>query len=96
MYVSNLSYNTGENELNDLFSAFGEVKSVKIITDRETGRSRGFGFVDMDSDQESQKAMTALDGKVIEGRSLSVTVAKKREENSGGFSSRRSSGNSKW
>ena len=96
MYVSNLSYNTGEDELNDLFSAFGEVKSIKIITDRETGRSRGFGFVEMHSDEHSQKAMSSLNGKVIEGRPLSVTEARKREENSGGFSNRRNSGNSKW
>lgn len=97
MYVSNLSYNTGETELNELFSSFGEVSSVKIIKDRETGRSRGFGFVEMSSDSDAQAAMTALNNKVIEGRSLSVSEARERTEgNRGGFQSRGNSSNRKW
>lgn len=96
MYVANLSFATGENELTELFSAFGQVSSVKIITDRETGRSRGFGFVEMASDEESQTAMSSLNGKVIEGRPLSVSEARKKPENDNRFSNRGRSGNNKW
>ena len=96
MYVSNLSYNTGETELTELFSSFGEVSSVKIIKDRETGRSRGFGFVEMMSNADAQAAMSALNNKVIEGRSLNVSEARERAEgNRGGFRSNNSS-NRRW
>lgn len=97
MYVSNLSYNTGETELSELFSSFGEVTSVKIITDRETGRSRGFGFVEMASENEAAQAMSSLNNKVIEGRPLSVSEARKKPEGgNGGFGARRSQDNRKW
>jgi RNA recognition motif-containing protein len=73
MYVSNLSFHTKE-----LFAKFGAVTSAKVITDRETGRSRGFGFVEMSSADEGNKAITGLNGKEIEGRSMSVSIAKEK------------------
>jgi len=82
IYVSNLSFNTSDAELSELFSAFGEVSSAKVITDRETGRSRGFGFVEMPSDDEGKDAMLGLNNKEVEGRAMSVSVAKEREERS--------------
>ncbi len=78
MYVSNLSFHTAEDDLRKLFEEFGSVSSAKVITDRETGRSRGFGFVEMDADAEANAAMKALNGKDIDGRSLSVTVAREK------------------
>ncbi len=78
MYVSNLSFHTTDESLKDLFSAFGLVKSAKVITDRQTGQSRGFGFVEMDIVAEGQAAMKGLNNKEIEGRALSVTVAKEK------------------
>ena len=99
IYVSNLSFNTSDAELNELFSAFGEVSSAKVITDRETGRSRGFGFVEMASEDEGKEAMSGLNNKEVEGRAMSVSVAKPREERSsngggsrGGYSNNRNSG----
>lgn len=78
MYVSNLSFQTGDNELKQLFEQFGAVSSAKVINDRDTGRSRGFGFVEMGSDDEANVAMKELNGKEIEGRAMSVSVAKER------------------
>ncbi len=82
MYVSNLSFHTTDESLGNLFKEFGEVSSAKIISDRVTGRSRGFGFVDMPVETAAKKAMQELAGKEIEGRTMSVTVAKEREERS--------------
>ena len=79
MYVSNLGFHTSDDDLRKLFEAFGQVSSAKVITDRETGRSRGFGFVDMVSQSEASEAMGKLNGKEIEGRFISVTVARERE-----------------
>ncbi|GAB2825525.1 hypothetical protein GCM10027043_28710 [Ferruginibacter profundus] len=84
IYVSNLSFNTSDTELSDLFSKFGEVSSAKVITDRETGRSRGFGFVEMGNDEEGKAAMAGLNNKEVEGRAMSVSVAKEREARTGG------------
>ncbi len=88
IYVSNLSFNTSDAELNELFSEFGEVSSAKVITDRETGRSRGFGFVEMPSEDEGKEAMAGLNNKEVEGRAMSVSVAKEREERTGGGGNR--------
>jgi len=82
MYVSNLSFHVTDDDLRKLFEPFGSVESAKVITDRETGRSRGFGFVKMDSDDESNKAMAALNDQQLEGRAISVTVAKEKEKTS--------------
>ena len=76
MYVSNLSFHTGEDELRKLFEEFGAVSSAKVITDRETGRSRGFGFVEMGADEEANAAIKALNNKDMEGRALSVSIAR--------------------
>jgi RNA recognition motif-containing protein len=84
IYVSNLSFNTSDVELQDLFSKYGEVSSAKVITDRETGRSRGFGFVEMANDAEGKAAMEGLNNKEVEGRAMSVSVAKEREARTGG------------
>ncbi len=78
MYVSNLSFHTGEDDLRKLFEQFGSVSSAKVITDRETGRSRGFGFVEMGADEEANSAMKDLNNKDIEGRAMSVTVAREK------------------
>jgi RNA recognition motif-containing protein len=82
MYVSNLSFHTNEEALKTLFSQFGNVTSAKVIADRETGRSRGFGFVEMDVVAEAQAAMKGLNNKEIEGRAMSVTVAKEKSDRS--------------
>src|ERR1700712_1771827 len=84
LYVSNLSFHTSETDLETLFSKVGKVNSVKIIMDRETNRSRGFAFVEMASDEEGKKAIAELNNKEIEGRQLSVAVAREKENRSGG------------
>ena len=82
MYVSNLSFHTEDDDLRQLFEQFGTVSSAKVINDRATGRSRGFGFVEMESDAEANKAITELNNKEVEGRALSVSVAKERSARS--------------
>ncbi|PIQ23160.1 RNA-binding protein [bacterium (Candidatus Blackallbacteria) CG17_big_fil_post_rev_8_21_14_2_50_48_46] len=84
IYVGNLSYQADEQSLADLFSAYGEVRSVRVITDRETGRPRGFGFVEMDSADAGQAAISALNGKEHLGRQLNINEAQPRQERSGG------------
>lgn len=101
IYVSNLSFNTADSELNALFSTFGEVVSAKVITDRETGRSRGFGFVEMNSTEEGNAAITGLNNKEVEGRAMSVSVAREKERSNGGSNgysrnSNSNSGNRRW
>jgi RNA recognition motif-containing protein len=76
MYVSNLSFHTNDDVLRSLFSAYGIVNSAKVITDRESGQSRGFGFVQMDAVAEAEAAMKGLDKKEVEGRTMSVNVAR--------------------
>ena len=76
MYVSNLSFHTTDEDLRKLFSEYGAVSSAKVILDRETGRSRGFGFVEMESDNEANNAIKNLNNKEIEGRTMSVSVAR--------------------
>ena len=85
-FVGNLAYDITEEELRQAFLAFGKVDSVSVITDKATGRSKGFAFVEMPTVSEGQAAMTALNGKVIKDRALTVNAAKDREERgSGGF-----------
>jgi RNA recognition motif-containing protein len=84
LYVGNLSFNTTENDLNDAFAAHGTVTETNLMMDRETGRPRGFGFVTMGSSEEANKAIEALNGKEMDGRALTVNVAKPREERAGG------------
>ena len=84
LYVGNLSFNTNEADLNALFSEAGTVESCRIITDRDTGRSRGFGFVEMSSKAEGQAAIERLAGKEIDGRALTVNEAKPQEPRNGG------------
>ena len=78
LYVSNLSFHTNDEDLNTLFSQFGSVTSAKVINDRETGRSRGFGFVEMGTEEDGNKAIAGLNNKEIEGRSMSVSVAREK------------------
>src|SRR5690348_3584190 len=80
LYVGNLSYNTSSSELEQLFGAHGTVQSAEVISDRDTGRSKGFGFVQMGSDEEAQAAIAALNGKDVDGRALTVNEAKPRED----------------
>jgi RNA recognition motif-containing protein len=86
LYVGNLSFNTSTPDLEALFAASGTVQSTNIIEDRETGRSRGFAFVEMSTDAEAKAAISSLDGKEIDGRNLKVTEAKPREDRATGGS----------
>ena len=83
LYVGNLAYTVSDSDLLRLFEAHGTVQSAQVIMDRDTGRSKGFGFVEMGSDHEAQAAIQALNGKEVEGRALTVNEAKPREDRSG-------------
>jgi cold-inducible RNA-binding protein len=83
LYVGNLSFNTTEPGLADAFGAHGNVTRATIVTDRETGRARGFAFVEMGSAEEAQAAINALDGKTLDGRQIQVNVARPREDRGG-------------
>ena len=80
IYVGNLSYSSTSNSLEEIFSAFGEVSSAKVISDRDTGRSKGFGFVEMPNSNEAQAAIDELNNKDIDGRKLRVNEARPRED----------------
>jgi RNA recognition motif-containing protein len=84
LYVGNLGFEVSSTDLENLFASFGTVQSAQVITDRETGRSKGFGFVEMGSDQEAQAAIQGLNGQEHEGRPLTVNEARPREERTGG------------
>jgi RNA recognition motif-containing protein len=84
LYVGNLSYNASDSDLDKLFAEHGTVQSAQVIMDRDTGRSKGFGFVEMGSDTEAQAAIQALHGKELDGRALTVNEAKPREDRGGG------------
>jgi len=84
LYVGNLAFGTTEQLLANKFAEFGNVESAKIITDRESGRSKGFGFVEMSTEEEAQEAINALHGKEFEGRTLTVNEAKPMEPRTGG------------
>src|SRR5262245_28669453 len=84
LFVGNLDFKVTESDLRDAFAAQGTVMEVTVVTDRDTGRPRGFGFVTMSSPEEAQKAIEGLNGKELGGRALSVSMARAREEGSGG------------
>ena len=84
LFVGNLSFNTTENDLQDAFAAHGTVTETNLMTDRVSGRPRGFGFVTMSTPEEAQTAISALNGQQVDGRALTVNIAKPREERTGG------------
>jgi cold-inducible RNA-binding protein len=84
IFVGNLDFNTSEDELRQLFQAYGQVDRVSIMTDRDTGRSRGFGFVEMANAEEGEKAIAALNGNQVGGRTLNVNEARPKVERGGG------------
>ncbi len=84
LYVGNLSFSTSEAQLRDLFAQHGEVTSASLVMDRDTGRPRGFGFVEFANDDQARAAITALDGKNVDGRDIKVNEAKPREAGGGG------------
>ncbi len=84
LYVGNLSFNTSESQLNDTFANHGNVVSAKLITDRDTGRSKGFGFIEMGSADEAQAAISSLNGTDLDGRSIKVNEAMDKPRNNGG------------
>ena len=97
MYVSNLGFHVTDEDLKKLFASYGDVTSAKVIMDKVSGKSRGFGFVEMQSEPEAQKAMQELEGFEVEGRVISVSVARPKSESSGGRSfSGGSRGSSRW
>jgi RNA recognition motif-containing protein len=85
LYVGNLPYSVRDEDLQQQFGEFGDVSSAKVMMDRETGRSKGFGFVEMGSPQAAQAAIRGMNGKTIDGRALVVNEARPREERPGGF-----------
>ena len=95
LYVGNLSFDTTTQDLETMFGEIGTVQSTNIIEDRETGRSRGFGFIEMSSKEEAQNAISTLNGKDVDGRALTVNEAKPREDR-GGSGGNRGGGNSRW
>ena len=92
LYVGNLPYTVRDEDLNQAFSQFGNVSSAKVMMDRETGRSKGFGFVEMGSDAEAQSAINGMNGQALAGRALVVNEARPREERPGGFGGPRGGG----
>ncbi len=84
IYVGNLSYDVTDSSLEQLFAQYGTVESAQVVMDRDTGRSKGFGFVEMKTDQEAQAAIAALNGQMSGGRSLTVNEARPREDRGGG------------
>ena len=85
IFVSNLDFKVESGDLTDFFAPYGEVVSAKVITDRETGRSRGFGFVEMANDAAGKEAISNLNGAVVEGRAMTVNVARPKEKSSKRF-----------
>jgi len=93
IYVGNLSYETTDSTLRNLFGSYGTISSATVLVDRETGRSRGFGFVEMENDSEATAAISALNGKTVDGRALNVNEARPREPRAGGGGG---GGRSRW
>jgi RNA recognition motif-containing protein len=97
LYVGNLPFSADQQSLQETFSKYGTVDSINLITDRDTGRSRGFGFIEMSTDAEAQKAMQELNGTDCDGRPLTVNEAKPQQKRSGGGGHHRNSGGrSRW
>jgi len=96
IYVGNLSYGVNEDDLREAFGGFGQVESVNIITDRDTGRPKGFGFVEMPSQEEAQAAIKGLNGKELNGRALSVNEARPRTQDRGGARRPSGGGGRRW
>lgn len=94
IYVSNLGFSTQDEDLRKLFSEYGDVSSAKIIMDKETNRSRGFGFVEMPDDNAGKTAISELDGTMVDGRAIKVVIARPREDKGGGGG--RSNYNNRW
>jgi RNA recognition motif-containing protein len=92
LYVGNLAYSVRDDSLQEAFAQFGTVNSAKVMMDRDTGRSKGFGFVEMGSDAEAQAAINGMNGQALEGRAIVVNEARPREERPGGFGGGRSGG----
>jgi RNA recognition motif-containing protein len=92
LYVGNLSYNIRDDDLQQAFAQFGTVNSAKVMMDRDTGRSKGFGFVEMDSDEHAQAAIAALNNQDMNGRALTVNEARPREDRGGRFAGSRGQG----
>ena len=92
IYVSNLSYNVTDEDLQEFFAEYGAVTSARVITDKFTNRSRGFGFVEMSDDEAAKKAIAELDGGIVEGRAIKVSEARPREEHSEGGGGRSNGG----
>jgi len=84
LYVGNLAYSTGDQELRDAFAPFGNVQSASVVIDRDSGQSRGFGFVEYGSSAEAQQAVDAMNGMMVDGRTLNVNIARPREGGGGG------------
>ena len=93
IYVGNLAYSVNNSDLEQLFAPHGTVASAQVLMDRDTGRSKGFGFVEMDSSDQAQAAISALNGQDVNGRALTVNEARPREERSGG---NRGTGGKRW
>ena len=91
MYVGNLSFDVTQGQLQEMFAPYGTVQSAQLISDRDTGRSKGFGFVEMSSDQEAKAAIGGMNGQMVDGRALTVNEAKPKEDRprSGGYGSNR-------
>ena len=89
VYVGNLPYGVGDSELQTMFEPHGAVQSAQVILDRDTGRSKGFGFVEMDSGEQAQAAISALNGREVDGRALTVSEARPREDRGGQGGNRR-------
>lgn len=92
IFVGNLSFNTNEDELRQMFESYGQVDRVSILTDRDTGRSRGFGFVEMSSNEDGDKAIAALNGSQLGGRTINVNEARPKAERAGGGGGRERGG----
>lgn len=96
LYVGNLSFSTGSSDLEQLFATVGTVESASVVEDRETGRSRGFGFVEMAAKEDGERAISELDGKEFAGRQIKVNEAKPREDRGNGNYGGNRSGGSRW